>query len=450
MTPRCPYPTRLGGPLVIRRLVMCTIVGLVLCAGAALPTAQATTGGGGPRPGTNPHATWKPAPGAAFNYPVGSGQARTVLVRRVIAAIDHTLGGETIRIAAYSFDRTDVMNALLAAHHRGVRVQIVLNDNWFSHQTFHLRRVLGHNYHHKSFVVFCKGSCRGGPGNLHMKVYAFSRTGAAKNVVITGSANMTDRAVFLQWNDLYTMNNEAPLYNTFVHIFNQLKRDRSVSPRWVTFHDGSIGGQFYKTEAGSGARASKVSSRTFSKLPGPERDPVLQRLKKIRCSAVKGAGVNGRTVIRITMYGWNHARGKWLANQVADLKRRGCDVKAILGVPGGGVQRVLHNAHIPLRSSDYDYINTGTIADPVWVVNFYSHLKVLAVNGNMSGKPVHSVWTGSENWSPMSFRNDEIILRVDSARNYRTYAGWFDFMWNHGTHKLGVKPEGKPKPAKLP
>ena len=86
-------------------------------AGALLPVPlcrppRPSTGGGGPKPGSNPHATWKPPTGAAFNYPVGSHAARTVLVRRVIAAIDHTLGGETIRIAAYSFDRTDVMNAL--------------------------------------------------------------------------------------------------------------------------------------------------------------------------------------------------------------------------------------------------------------------------------------------------------------------------------------------------
>src|ERR1700712_718054 len=124
---------------------MCTVIELVRCARAAVPTAQATTGGGGPRPGTNPHTSWKPTPGAAFNYPVGNQAARTVLVRRVIAAINHTLGGETIRIAAYSFQRTDVMNALLKAHARGVRVQIVLNDNWFSPQTFHLRRAFGHN-----------------------------------------------------------------------------------------------------------------------------------------------------------------------------------------------------------------------------------------------------------------------------------------------------------------
>ena len=433
---------------MIRKLLIGTVVGLLLCVGASVPgSAEATTGGDGPQPGSSPHTSWKPAAGAAFNNPVGGVKTRTVLVRRVIAAIDHTLGGETIRIAAYSFDRTDVMNALLRAHKRGARIKIILNDNWTSPQTLHLRRVLGHNRKHKSFLVICHGSCRGGPGNLHMKVYAFSRSGAARNVVITGSANMTDRAVSLQWNDLYTMNNERVLYDTFVKVFNQLKRDRAVSPRWVYFHDGTIDGQFYKTADGARTTAgSRVSTRTFtaSKLPGPSDDPVLNRLKKIRCSAVAGAGINGHTVIRITMYGWNGTRGKWLANQVADLKRRGCDVRAILGVPGGGIVKILRGAQIPVKSADYKYINTGTETDPVWVVDFYSHLKILAVNGNMAGKPVHSVWTGSENWSPMSFRNDEVILRVDSAPNYRKYAAWFTYMWNHGTHKFGIRPVGRP------
>lgn len=435
---------------MIRKLLVSTVVGALLCALATLPdTATASTGDGG-SPGGGLHTTWRPAPGAAFNYPVGGVAARTALVRRVIAAINHTPRGEFIRFAAYSFDRTDVMNALLRAHHRGVRVQIVLNDNWFSSQTFHLRRVLGHNPDHQNFVVFCHGSCRGGPGNLHMKVYAFSRTGVAQDVVITGSANMTDRAVSLQWNDLYTMNNETALYTTFLHIFNQLKRDRPVATRWVSFVDGNESGQFYKTGGSTATSDSQVTTRTFSdsKLPGPGEDPVLQRLKSIRCQAVPGAGINGHTVIRITMYGWSGERGKWLAEQVGALKRRGCNIRVITSVAGRGVVRILHHARVAMKSADYKYINTGTLADPHYTVDFYSHLKVLAVNGNMSGKPVHSVWTGSENWSPMSFRNDEIILRINSTANYRTYISRFDFMWAHGSHSnYGLRPAGKPKPV---
>jgi len=437
---------------VIRKSLLSLVVAALLCAVASVPgsTASASTGGGGTgSPGGGLNTSWRPAAGAAFNYPVGGVAARTALVRRVIAAINHTPRGEFIRIAAYSFDRRDVMNALLRAHHRGVRIQIVLNDNWTSPQTLHLRKVLGHNIKRTSFLRICKGSCRGGPGNLHMKVYAFSRSGAAQNVVMTGSANMTDRAVTLQWNDLYTLNNEPKLYATFVHVFNQLKRDKRVAHRWISFDEGNISGQFYKN--GTAQRTpSKVTTRTFTngKLPGPGQDPVLQRLKNVKCDAVPGAGINGHTVIRITMYGWNGSRGKWLAQQVADLKRRGCNIRIILSVAGGKVVKILHHAGIPLKSADYKYINTGTETHPEWVVDFYSHLKILAVNGNMSGNPVHTVWTGSENWSGMSFRNDEIILRVDSTKNYQKYVGQFGFMWAHGTHtSFGLRPVGKPKPV---
>ena len=210
------------------------------------------------------------------------------------------------------------MNALLRAHQRGVRVKIVLNDNWTSPQTLHLRRVLGHNPEHKSFLVFCHGSCRGGPGNLHMKVYAFSRSGAARNVVITGSANMTDRAVSLQWNDLYTMNNETrPLRHVRPgvqpaqagpggrHALGELPRT-------------ARSGQFYKTGGATGdlRQPGQHADVLGVQVPGPRRRPGAPAAEEDPLPAVPGAGINGHTVIRITMYGWNGARGKWLANQV--------------------------------------------------------------------------------------------------------------------------------------
>ena len=43
-----------------------------------------------------------------------------------------------------------------------------------------------------------------------MKVYAFSQTGAAKKVIMTGSSNLTNRAVSLQWNDQITLLNVDP------------------------------------------------------------------------------------------------------------------------------------------------------------------------------------------------------------------------------------------------
>ena len=385
-------------------------------------------------------ATWRPHLGADFNNPVGSRAARSVLVKRVLAAVRHTRKGQTIRFAMYSLDRRDVVDALLKAHRRGVHVQVVVNDNWTSAATARLRKVLGRNPDKKHFVVICEGSCRGGPGNLHLKVYSFTRTGAADDVIITGSANLTDRAVSLQWNDLYTVAGNSKFFDTFVSIFNQLKRDKKVKPRWVFYKSKSMDATFYResnTSASGAASRGEVQNEPAARFPTQEEDPVMQRLKAVRCKAKPGSGINGHTVVRIMMYAWQNERGKYLARRVAEMKRRGCNVKVILSVPGGGVVRTLREANVPMKSADYQYNAEG-------VVNFYSHLKVLAVNGTYRRKPTRTVWTGSENWSRMSFRNDELIMQISTRKAFRDYADWFNYLWKHGTHPMGERPTNKP------
>ncbi|WP_182920380.1 phospholipase D-like domain-containing protein [Nocardioides cavernaquae] len=403
--------------------------------------------------------TWVPPGGAAFNNPVAGYTGRTALVRRVIAAVDHSPRGSVIRIAAYSFDRKDVADALVRAHRRGVLVQMVLNDNWTSTQTRRLRKILGGNPSASRFVRICDGSCRGGAGNLHMKVYAFSRTGAATNVIMTGSANMTDRAVQLQWNDMVTLRGQNGLFNTFVGVFNQLKYDRPVSPQWVYYEQPDMQAQFYRTSA------RQRTGTTTSRTPTPDEDPVMKRLRAVNCVAQPGFGLNGKTQIRVMMYGWNGDRGKYLADQVARLKRQGCGIKVITSVAGGGVIKVLNEAGIPVKSADYKYLSDGT-------VDFYSHLKVMWIDGTMR-KPVTTtttpeptltdpspaptttttiqnvgtrmVWTGSENWSEMSFRNDELCLGLTNSTIVRKYKSEFDYLWTNYSHRVGLRPLNKPR-----
>ncbi len=91
----------------------------------------------------------------------------------------------------------------------------------------------------------------------------------------------------------------------------------------------------------------------------------------------------------------------------------------------------LRKARIPVKSADYD-IRTDANGDRV--VNFYSHLKVMMLNGTYQGKSVRTVWTGSENWSGVSFQNDELILHVTNASTYAKYIKHFTLLWNHHTH----------------
>lgn len=384
--------------------------------------------------------TWVPPAGVAFNKPRGGQKARTKLVRQVIAGIKHSPPGSTIKIAAYSFDRRDVANALLKARKRGVNVQMIVNDNWTSPQTVRLRKALGKKPKKKNFVVICKGACRGGKGNLHMKVYAFSQTGAATKVIMTGSANLTDRAVSLQWNDQVTILNQPGLYDAYLRIFKQLKFDKRVSPRRLTYNGGdNFDALFYKEGAKS---TSTVNSSVQAKLPGPSEDPVMKTLRAIDCKAADGYGVGGRTSIRIMMYGWNKVRGNWLADRVAFLKRSGCDVGIITSVAGGKVVKTLNRARIPLKSADYDY-QTNLITEEQ-TVNFYSHLKVLMINGTFQGKSVKTVWTGSENWSGTSFLNDELIIHMTGTKVYNKYLAKYRTMWKRYTHPVGVRPENLP------
>lgn len=402
--------------------------------------------------------TWTPPGGVVFNNPVGGYSARTAIVRRVINAIDHSPARSTIRIAAYSFDRKDVADALVRAHRRGVYVQMVLNDNWISAQTRRLRKLLGGRPGAARFVRLCEGSCRGGAGNLHMKVYAFSKTGTMSNVIMTGSANMTDRAVQLQWNDLVTLRQQTGLFTTFVKIFNQLKYDRPVSPQWVYYEQPDAQAQFYRTSS------QQRTGTTTARIPTPDEDPVMKRLRAVNCVAQPGFGLNGKTQLRIMMYGWNGERGKYLAEQVARLKRQGCGIKAITSVGGGAVIRILNEAGVPVKSADYKYLADGT-------VDFYSHLKVMWLDGTMR-KPVTTtttpeptvlnpnptptttttikdvgtrmVWTGSENWSEMSFRNDELCLGLNSSGMVSKYKSQFDYMWTKYSHRVGLRPLNKP------
>jgi hypothetical protein len=169
----------------------------------------------------------------------------------------------------------------------------------------------------------------------------------------------------------------------------------------------------------------------------PKKDPVLQHLKAISCKAEKGYGLDGHTMVRIMMYAWQENRGKYLAERVAELKRHGCNIRVVLSVPGGGVTRILREAGVPMRSADWNYLPDG-------VVNFYSHLKVLTVNGTYQDKSTKTLWTGSENWSPLSFKNDEITLQINKTKAYRAYVDRFDSLWSRWTHEMGVKPVGRP------
>ena len=375
---------------------------------------------------------YTPESGARFNDPSGSREAVNRSMVHIRKSIESAKKGSIIRIATYTHNRADITDALIdACKQRHVTVQMVLNDNNTSRTTKRLLRVLGSNIkpHYKdacnprkkplvdavgdkpypdpSFVKICYQSCRKGAGNQHMKFYLFSATGQAKNVVMVGSTNTTRWAAQVHFNDLFTQTDRSGMFRDYSKIHAQLARDKRVRHVYWKVQHGDL-----VTEFGN------VVAR------GP-RDHIAKRLRQVSCA--------GGTAIRIVMYAWAGDRGLYLARRIVELRRKGCNIRAILSGPTSAVKQTLMNGGVPIRSADMDLDNDSRTGFGETPWDRFSHEKWMTLNGSWAGKRQKVVWTGSENWSGLSFLNDEVTIKIPRAKVYDAYERHFDFMWNNRT-----------------
>ena len=371
---------------------------------------------------------YTPETGASFNDPSGGREAENRSMVKIRRSIESAKPGSIIRIATYSHSRKDITNALIdACKQRNVAVQMVINDNFTSRTTKRLRSVLGTNTdpHFKdacnprdkekgetkhpvpSFLKVCFQSCRKGAGNQHMKFYLFSETGQTKNVVMVGSHNIARYAAKTHFNDLFTQTDRSGMFRDYSEIHHELAQDRRVKRVYRKFTHGDLVSEFGNVVA----RGAK--------------DPVAKRLRRVSCA--------GGTQIRVIMYAWTGDRGAYIARRMAELRRKGCGIKAILSGASRDVKQILSNSGVAIRSADIDLdgsAETG-FGDTRW--DRFTHEKWMALNGKWNGVQQKVVWTGSDNWSGLSFLNDEVTIKIPRASVWAQYNSHFDFVWNNRT-----------------
>ncbi len=366
--------------------------------------------------------TYTPVTGAIFNRPIGTPWQQYAIFRHVNKAIDSAPAGSTIRMAVYSFAQAGTADKLIKAYKRGVKVQMLFNDHERFGPENRLVRALGSKTSNGSFAKFCDDSCRGVKGNMHQKVFLFSKSGSAENVVMVGSNNMTRNNAVNQWSDIYTVVGDPSLYWTYAGVFDQMKLDRVQTQQYIQARINSFGTEFYPN-------TSVVS---------PETDPMWQQLNQISClGAAPGYGTPAvnpdgtpvlnpdgtqaqATVVRLSHHAWNGDRGIWLARKVAELKRNHCDVRIIYGIGiGGAVKAILQNNQVPMTYGTRDGIHT--------------HQKVLFMSGVFAGNPSSQVvWNGSHNWSDGALKRDDTVLRVDGPNAFAQYNANFEDIWANG------------------
>ena len=357
-------------------------------------------------------STFTPVTGATFNRPIGTATEQQAIFRQIQNTIDAAPKGSTIKFAVFSFAWGPMTQKLVNAYNRGVHVQLVFDDHVVYGSEARLRKVLGTNPRHASFTVMCHRSCRGTAGNMHDKFFLFDRAGSADHVVMVGSDNITRHNAEDQWSDLYTVVGNRPLYWTYSAVFDEMKWDRPVANSYLDTTIDQYGVEFYPRPGTTEAT-----------------DPLTEALSKVDCNqpdpttgtqVTDEYGVPVQTQLRISQHAWNGVRGKYLARQVADLERSGCQVQVIYGVGmGTAVKSILADAGVSLSAGTHKGVRT--------------HQKTLLVQGIYDGDPdAHVVFTGSHNWSDGALRRDETIFRIDDQAAYDQYLANFEDIWTNG------------------
>lgn len=361
---------------------------------------------------------YEPRAGVVFNTALGGPASRNAIFGKIIAAINHAPRGSRIRIMSWNIMSRTAVDALIAAQRRGVKLRVLMdNTNLVDIPNPGFRRLKAtfKRYNQnlgprkRSYAKTCIQSCRGQRGSAHSKIYLFSKTGSAHDVVMSGSANLTVAGAVNQWNDMYTWKDNRKLFNFAVRIYAEMWKDKPVAQQYVKFSTG-------KDLLG------------FTPLVGPggrTEDPIQRMLSKVSCRGARNTR-HGRTVIRAAPDVMRNDRGMAIAMRLKELWAQGCDVRIAYTVMGVDIFRALNQPTargiVPKKHLVQDFDGDGEFDN-------YFHLKALSINGHWNGnRGAYVTLNGSSNWSGFAAVSDEnfgILKRRAPTMKYQRFIDYW-------------------------
>ncbi|MEV7866212.1 phospholipase D-like domain-containing protein [Streptomyces sp. NPDC088124] len=385
--------------------------GRLAALGAALVLAAAGVGVAGPA--TVAAAADAPPMGTVFNEPTGDAAAQNAIrdrIRALIAAADE---GSTIRMALYHlWDRTVAQDLVTAHQDRAVRVQVVLDESSVSTTGIDpapyntLKAALGTDIESTSYVKLCAAgrSClsTGSGGINHNKFLLFSSVGggAAQQVVVQTSSNLTPSNYSRFWNSAVVVGGNTALYTAYGDYFVKLGRQNRAAWSYTYANAGDYKVYFFP-------RAGTTAST----------DTVVNTLDNVECVWTDSAGSH-RSVIRAAML-------KITRQAVADKLRakaaEGCTVDLVYSETDTGTWNALHG-QTRLATRCYQHDHDADPATPNRIV----HSKNMMIDGKYAGSVTRLVFTGSHNWSGPALRdNDESMVRITTGSVYDAFLANF-------------------------
>ncbi|HET9421120.1 MAG TPA: phospholipase D-like domain-containing protein [Nocardioides sp.] len=366
---------------------------------------------------TRAEVRFRPKKGVSFNVP-GSQEINA----KVLRAIRHSPKRSKIRAMTWNFNSWVFVNALRAAHNRGVSVRIIMARTLANEQGPNgpfavMRRALagGNNNSRrpamKSWFRTCSHSCRGTGGAMHSKLYLFSKVGRAKQVVMSSSANLTGSAASAQYNDMYTIVGRKKPYAVSIKVFNEAAKDRPAPYRG--YQDGKIRGWF-------------TPNKGRPDLP-------YQMLNNVKCQGARGAGIRGRTSIRIAQDVFNGDRGAKIARRIKELHRFGCNVRIVYSQMAGQSREIL--AGVPKNHLVSDRDGDGAY-------DIYLHMKAMSISGFYGrNRGARIVYNGTANFSGIGLIADENGLVIERDGVERAYGRQINRLFNIHLKSVPLDPE---------
>jgi len=368
-----------------------------------------------------------PTTSAVFNNPTGTAADKALLQNSIVDLISTAAVGSRIRMAMYYADDATIPNALIAAHQRGVDVQVIFDGRETTEALWpSLTAELGTSLSAASWALACP-SGRGCIGNRligdvdsinHNKFFLFSSTGGAADVIVQSSANLhTGRDGLGGWNNALVLVGNTAAYDYYDGYFDDLKT-RVVNNNYydtrTPLQAGSAKIFFYPRQEQSGTNPYQ----------NPAEDTIYTILSNVDCFGNTTVGTQDgthRTIIRVAMSIFSR---DYLAQKLWDLDAAGCYVEVVETYHPGSSLEVSAMKKLLADAGGYNgpVVRYYCDTDSIWI-----HSKYFEVEGVYYDKPDRKiVWTGSHNWSTNSLRqSDEAILQLENGAVFDAYTANF-------------------------
>ncbi|MEV4946636.1 phospholipase D-like domain-containing protein [Streptomyces sp. NPDC053755] len=377
--------------------------------------------------------------GPVFNDPSGDTTAQGRILSHLGRLVDGAEPGSSIRMSLYLYGSQWLTERLLAAHARGVTVQVVLDNDTAGYPAVaNLRNGLSG----ESWVRICKaeeaclakdpGTTAADPNGWydnvnHNKYFLFSRTKGngtvpVDDVVVQSSGNLIEQDRTKLWNDAMTVAGNKELFDAYAAYF----ADQA---------DAAAGRIPQVDEYAHDTQAGKAKVYFF---PRSGTDPVVNVLKTVAqpvgtaepCHGnAPGFGTSdGRTKIRIAQ---GHTTRPEVAEQLWKLADAGCHIDIVYGKLDNWP---IDAAKYPLRVSEW--LTRPTAKGRIVLRQLHNdqsggtatHTKYLLIEGAyLGGANKKIVFTGSHTYTGMALKvNDEAMLKYEDPAVFDAYVGNFE------------------------